>query len=216
MYKIFINEVAVYLVSEQKWRQVQSVYLNESAQEYHHVNKDFDFGSFIEKAESAEHQKDLLLIHQNLQELKDLFFSNYTIVLAAGGVVLNEKDEVLIIFRRGMWDLPKGKVDKGETIPSAAKREVLEETGLEEVEMIKPVYVEDLDQETTLHTYFEKGKRILKETYWYEMRSRGSNDTVPEAREGIEKAIWVKRNELEPYYHKTYRSLQDIIGKYLL
>src|SRR4249919_1544763 len=86
------------------------------------------------------------------------------IIKAGGGLVKNEKKEILFMFRRGKWDLPKGKLDPGESIEECAVREVVEETGLKKVEL-KHFLV------TTYHTYTENGKHILKESHWYNMLS---------------------------------------------
>ena len=81
-------------------------------------------------------------------------------IIAAGGLVINENDELLMIFRRGKWDLPKGKLDKGESIADCALREVMEETGLQQVKIEKPLGI-------TYHEYFDKRLRndVIKETY---------------------------------------------------
>ena len=75
--------------------------------------------------------------HPDLDELKKAFYKKFTIVVAAGGLVQNEKKEILLIFRRGKWDLPKGKLDKGEKLEVCAIREVEEETGLQKVRYLQ-------------------------------------------------------------------------------
>src|SRR5687768_2564827 len=67
-------------------------------------------------------------IHNDLKELKKAFQKKFTPVLAAGGLVQNEKEELLMIYRKGKWDLPKGKLDKNEKLEDCALREVMEET----------------------------------------------------------------------------------------
>src|SRR5258705_8336444 len=100
--------------------------------------------------------------HPSLEELKKAFFKKFSFIQAAGGLVLNEKKEILLIFRRGKWDLPKGKLDKGEKLEDCAIREVEEETGLKKIELVSPLT-------TTYHTYHEGTKFILKESHWYMM-----------------------------------------------
>ena len=85
--------------------------------------------------------------HPDLAELKKAFYKKFTIIQAAGGLVLNEKNKLLMIFRRGKWDLPKGKLDKGETLEDCAVREVEEETGLQSIKLISPLII-------TYQTYF--------------------------------------------------------------
>src|SRR5690606_12255253 len=89
-----------------------------------------------------------VFLHHDLEELKKTFFRKFTVIHAAGGLVLNEKGEALLIFRRGKWDLPKGKLDPGEDLATCALREVKEETGLESVEIVEPLLI-------TWHTYYE-------------------------------------------------------------
>ena len=103
---------------------------------------------------------------------------------AAGGVVFNPKGEILTMYRRGSWDLPKGKIDKGETKEIAAVREVQEETDLKEVNR-------DDFLLTTYHTYKnKKGKRVLKPTYWYKMTTQ-EMAIHPQVEEDIEVVQWI-------------------------
>src|SRR5438046_1555734 len=67
-----------------------------------------------------------ILINKDFEKLKKVFFKQFVLVQTGGGLVINEKDEVLMIFRRGKWDLPKGKIDQGESIEQCAVREVKE------------------------------------------------------------------------------------------
>ncbi|MCY7420728.1 MAG: NUDIX domain-containing protein [Chitinophagaceae bacterium] len=128
-------------------------------------------------------------------------------ILAAGGIVENEEKEILMIFRRGKWDLPKGKLDEGETIEECAVREVEEETGLRSIQQGELIDV-------TLHTYFEKGNEIEKETYWYAMKVEGDQKLVAQSEEDIEDIRWVKETELPTYLNNSYPNIVDIIEKY--
>ena len=127
------------------------------------------------------------------------------VIVAAGGVVLNEKNDILFIFRRGFWDLPKGKLDDGETIEECATREVCEETGLINIQLTSHI-------KTTFHEYFDKwiGEEVIKETHWYLMKT---TDTLlkPQISEDIEIAKWVSVNDLSSYLHNTYPSIKDVI-----
>ncbi len=113
-------------------------------------------------------------------------------VTAAGGLVVRyEADEplLLLIFRRGAWDLPKGKQDEGETVKECALREVREEVGIEELRLLKPAGM-------TVHGYPEKGRYLVKTTWWFFMRTP-ERDFTPEAREGIEAVAWVPWSEAQ-------------------
>jgi len=120
-----------------------------------------------------------ILWHPDLEKLKKAFWKHFKIVLAAGGWVVNEKDEILFIFRRGKWDLPKGKLDKGEKLEECAQREVREETGLQHIKLKDKIT-------TTFHTYDEFGKHILKESHWYRMKGKGTDKLKAQADEGIQ------------------------------
>ena len=85
-------------------------------------------------------------------------------IIAGGGVVVNEKNQVLFIYRRKKWDLPKGKLDPGEDIKACAIREVMEETGIRNLTIGKLIIV-------TTHSYEEKGLNMQKETHWFEMKA---------------------------------------------
>jgi 8-oxo-dGTP pyrophosphatase MutT (NUDIX family) len=145
-----------------------------------------------------------VFVHPDLEALKKAFFKKFTIVQAAGGLVRNDKNEALLIFRRGKWDLPKGKLDKGETLEQCAVREVIEETGLKEVQLISPLLV-------TWHTYHEGTKFILKESHWYTMKATGKQTLVPQTEEDILEIRWVKPEDLEGYFKNAFPSIVDVL-----
>ena len=149
-----------------------------------------------------------IFYHKNFEELKKSIWKKFRIVQAGGGLVLNEKKEMLFIFRRGKWDLPKGKMDKGETHEQCAVREVEEETGLKNVVLRKNLL-------TTYHTYDEGGKHILKESYWYEMSADGSQKLTPQTIEDIHEVKWVAKNNLTEILKNTFPSVKDVIEKYM-
>ena len=119
-----------------------------------------------------------------LHEFKKDFFKKFTLIQAAGGLIRNEKDEILLIFRRGKWDLPKGKLDTGETLEECAVREVEEETGLKKIKLISPLII-------TYHTYHEGARFVLKESHWYSMTVRGKQTLIPQTEEDIHEIKWV-------------------------
>ena len=145
-----------------------------------------------------------VFFHPNLEELKKAFFKKFVLVQAAGGLVRNEKDEVLMIFRRGKWDLPKGKLDKGETLEECAVREVEEETGLKNIQLTGPLLV-------THHTYHEGTRFILKESHWFSMETKSDQVLVPQAEEDIHEIKWVKNGELKQYFKNTFPSVVDVL-----
>ena len=142
--------------------------------------------------------------HPNLEELKKAFYKKFTIVLAAGGLVQNEKKEILLIFRRGVWDLPKGKLDKSEKLEDCAVREVEEETGLQKVKLLSPLTI-------TYHTYHEGARFVLKESHWYSMKVSGEQKLVPQTEEDIHEIKWVNADKLPDYMENSFPSVADVL-----
>ena len=145
-----------------------------------------------------------VFFHKDLKELKDAFFKKFTLIKAAGGFVLNENNEVLMMFRRGKWDLPKGKMDKKETFEECAIRETEEETGLKDIKLISPLI-------TSYHTYHEGSRYVLKETKWFTMNIRGEQKLIPQATEQITKLEWVKKNDVKKYLQNSFPSVIDVL-----
>ena len=130
-------------------------------------------------------------------------------IVAAGGLVSNDKGELLLIYRRGYWDLPKGKLDEGESIEACAVREVEEETGLTNVLLDKLIGI-------TYHEYFDEWKQrdVVKETHWFAMHVNGDQTLVPQQEEDIKDIKWVAQNDLGTYMQQTYINIVDIINRY--
>ncbi len=148
-----------------------------------------------------------ILWNEDLDKLKKAFFKHFKPVTAAGGLVENEKGEVLLIFRKGKWDLPKGKLDKGETIEQCAVREVEEETGLKDIVLKKLLTI-------TYHTYDEFGKHILKDSHWYNMKVNGKQTITPQTDEGITDIRWVKKKDVKNYFNNIFPSVKDVLELY--
>jgi 8-oxo-dGTP pyrophosphatase MutT (NUDIX family) len=145
-----------------------------------------------------------VFFHADLEELKKSFIKKFTLVKAAGGLVANKNNEILLIFRRGSWDLPKGKLDKGEKLEECAIREVEEETMIKNIELLAPLTI-------TYHTYHEGSRFILKESHWYSMKISDTQQGVPQTEEDIQEIKWVKKEELEPYFNKSFPSVADVL-----
>ncbi len=127
----------------------------------------------------------------------------FKIVKAAGGVVFNDNSEILMIFRLGKWDLPKGKLEKGEKFKYAAIREVEEECGISGLEITNKLDI-------SYHIHFRK-TWILKKTAWFKMYSIDKSDLVPQLEEGITKVEWVATDSLKPLTLDTYRSIREVL-----
>jgi len=134
------------------------------------------------------------------------FVKQFKVIEAAGGVVLNEQDEWLFIHRLGKWDLPKGKLEKGEKPKEAATREVSEECGIPEPAIV--AHITD-----SYHVYPLNGKRILKRTYWYLMRSTAHTGLVAQAEEGITDVRWVNTNQVAVVAADSYGSIRQVIDR---
>jgi len=130
------------------------------------------------------------------------------VIIAAGGLVTNEHGELLMIFRRGRWDLPKGKLDEGETIEQCALREVAEETGLSKLKAGALAGI-------THHTYFDtySNTDVVKETHWYRMSASSQQPLIPQTEEDITDIRWVKGKELEECLENSYENIVEIVGK---
>lgn len=197
MYKVFFNDRAVFLTDDfrrnfqeryglfYKYREKED--LEEIIQLYSHITK----------------IKSLIIFHYNIEILQEVFKSCFIPIEAAGGLVTNSDGDYLFIYRRGKWDLPKGKVDAGETFQNAAVREVMEETGLKDILLEKRLI-------STYHTYPYKKGTALKKTYWYDMYLKGNETPVPQKEEDIEEVRWFKPEELKIPFSNTYELIKDL------
>ena len=152
--------------------------------------------------------RQVLAITTNTSKVMRNFKGQVKMVIAGGGIVFNEKDELLMIHRRGKWDLPKGKIEGEEKIADGAVREVEEETG---------VLIESVSEKAihTFHAYRLKGKNSLKETSWYVMKAKpGQPKPVPQVEEDIDEVRWVKKSDLNDYQSECYLLIWDLISKY--
>ena len=145
-----------------------------------------------------------IFYHPRLEELKKAVGKKFALIKAAGGLVKNENDKALMIFRRGKWDLPKGKLNKNESIEHCAVREVEEETGLKNVELKSPLLI-------TYHTYHEGTKYILKESHWFTMNVTGEQKLTPQTEEDIFDIQWVDQKDIKSYAPKAFPLILDIM-----
>jgi ADP-ribose pyrophosphatase YjhB (NUDIX family) len=137
------------------------------------------------------------------------FCSLYTILEAAGGIVLNEQNDLLMIFRNGKWDLPKGKIEANEEKDTAAIREVYEECGVAKLGINEGPF-------TTYHVYPYYDQQVLKFTYWYKMNCGDDAVPMPQLEEGITEAKWLSYEEVENVIGKAYVSIAQLVKQYYL
>lgn len=197
MYKVFFNDRTVLLTDDfiRNFQQKYGLF-------YKYRNVD-DLREIIEFFWKLKHIDTLFLFHHDLDELQERFKACFKVVEAAGGLVRNSKGQYLVMKRRGKWDLPKGKVNPGETIPQAGIREVTEETGLQPLEIVTPLM-------STYHSYYFEEENILKRTSWFEMRYSGSEEPYPELEEDITEIRWINREDLRAVVRNTYMGVIDI------
>jgi 8-oxo-dGTP pyrophosphatase MutT (NUDIX family) len=194
---IYIKEKVIHLTDRQ---------LNSSAINYDHTPEILH--KLVESFENGDSNNESAFVYSsNLKELFRDFCQFYKIIEAAGGLVFNEENKVLAILRNNIWDLPKGKIEKGETNEDAALREVEEETGLKNIKLKRFLT-------KTYHTYFDtrKNRRVLKVSYWYEMKSK-SKVLIPQSEEGIELVQWTDLNELKAK-KPIYNNILLILNKW--
>lgn len=158
--------------------------------------------------ENSHAMENIYIVSDNIDETFGTLAAKLTHISAGGGLVENQNGEFLMIYRQGMWDLPKGKQETGEDIKTSALREVTEECGVNSLEI-------DSFIGTTFHTYMLEGTFMLKETKWYHMKYKGDGKTTPQLAENIEKAVWIKPEELSEYVNETYPSVQDVFLEFL-
>ncbi len=219
--KIFIKNIPVIITSNQDFVKT-SIYDNIFKGSDSKLNFENLTGEVLIKNATVEliDQFLVFLKQNNLKKLEEITFSvkdykaiideikkDYTIIKAAGGLVLNE-GEVLMIYRLKKWDLPKGKLDKGEKPKKAAVREVEEECNVK-VKLGKKIC-------HTWHTYKQNGRRILKKTYWYRMYCIDDTNMQPQLEENIEETKWMNEAELKEALYNTYPAIRDVFRHYYL
>lgn len=198
MYKVFFNDRVV-LLTDDFIRNFQVKFGL-----FYKYRSTEDLKELIEFYRNLKRIDTLFIFHHDLDELQERFKSCFYMVEAAGGLVCNEEGRYLIMKRRGKWDLPKGKVNSGESIPDAALREVTEECGLSNLEIISPLM-------STYHCYWLDDQSILKRTSWFDMKATGKEPLVPQSDEDITEVKWVRKEDLREITRNTYMGILDIM-----
>ena len=151
-----------------------------------------------------ESANSIIVLDKAIEAVKERFYGEFKYVLAAGGVVCNENDEALMIYRNQRWDLPKGHVDMGENDEECAVREIAEETGVKGAKIVRFLC-------NTLHAYNVYGVWEIKRTAWYELVAPTSRPT-PQTEEGITCAKWCSRAEVEQNLGETYPTICEVFA----
>ena len=197
MYKVFFNEQIIYIDSSKesepdvKWQKISD--LNKVS------------GLLVQFMQGDD---DLFLLTDKGDEILEIIKSELFYLETAGGIVENEDEELLFIYRLGYWDLPKGMIEKGETAKQAAYREIKEECGISSHKLKS--HLTD-----TYHIYEREGKMHLKKTIWFYFEQGDTNEeTVPQAEEDIELASWLSETEINLALLESYESIEDVYDAY--
>lgn len=198
MYKVFVNDVPIILSTQKDYGENYTSF----------PIKTVKFKRIIRKINAGQ----LLyvnLYHKKEEKLLYHLFKKLKVVTAAGGMVFNDKKEILFIYRNKRWDLPKGKIEKGESLEESAIREVEEETGIQDLKITG--YLQE-----TYHVFKRKDKFRLKVTHWFEMHSNFEGELVPEISEGIKKVKWKNFAKTQKALTKSYANIKLLFPKELL
>jgi 8-oxo-dGTP pyrophosphatase MutT (NUDIX family) len=199
-YKIFINNIVVILAQHKQGFLLPKRTKNITI---YHINKLSNLKKLITAVEIGSISENLIILSDDLEWLHNNFFASFKIIIAGGGLVLNQKGETLMMFRKKRWDLPKGKIEKEESIKEGAMREIEEETSVKVKRIIKKLG-------KTYHTYKLKDKWVLKETHWFLMEGDGTSKLVPQTEEDIEKVGWFDDKTIKQNLKISYVSIKDV------
>ncbi len=193
MYKVFYNSKPLILTTS----------LASNSEETPVLFLRYTSTDLILKALDAKKVKKLYLYHSNKKKLLALFQEFFPLVEAAGGLVQHKNGDFLFIYRNDKWDLPKGKIEKKEMLIDAAVREVMEETGVRDLEPIKAIT-------TTHHLFRRNGRYKLKKTFWYYMTTNYKGVLTPQLEENIEKAVWKSKKDIPKLFKNAYENIKEL------
>ncbi len=198
MYKVFFNQKPIILSTE--------IIKNDDSCPLFYIK--FSVAEKIISALKKKSISSVILYHPKKEKLIMHFNKLFPIVEAAGGLVINELNQFLFIYRNKKWDLPKGRMRKNELIIDAAVREVEEETSVKDLIVKKTLPI-------TYHIFKRNTKYKLKKTYWYLMKTSYSGKLVPQLNEGIERAVWKDKDEIQSVMKNVYKNIEVLIKEIL-
>lgn len=197
-YKVFINDDLIFFEYVDNFNEHPDRY-----SEYQLLREE-DLKEIIDKISTKTLTGKFCIPSDNPTFLFKRFAANFNTLDAAGGLVINNKNELLMIHRFGKWDFPKGHVEKNESISQAAIREVSEETAAKNLTITQKL-------SCTFHMYDNHSKMLIKRTHWYLMETNENNVLKPQLEENILAAVWVPFFTLDEYIDKTYPAYKDLI-----
>jgi ADP-ribose pyrophosphatase YjhB (NUDIX family) len=201
--KIFVNEKPIYLTNALT-KDLKELSLKNNTILIE--NKSVDATALLKKLDKKKYAV-AILQSTKIEILKNDFFSQFDIIEAAGGIVQNENKDILFIFRRGKWDLPKGKLEEGESIETCAVREIEEETGISHLTLKRKIG-------ETYHIYEEKGKTILKISHWFYFTCPSSQKMVAQTEEDIAEVKWIATQNIKEPMANTYNNIKEILATF--
>lgn len=190
MYKVFVNDCLIILTEN----------MNISTKLMKVNFEDVSFDEFIKNIFNPK-SEGICLICNDLKSCWKQFKTHFKIQKAAGGKVFNHLNEVLFIYRFDKWDLPKGKLEKGESIEQCAIREVEEECGITNLTIENKL-------KTTYHIFERNHKFILKISHWFQMKSNYSGVLKPQIEEGISEVVFKNETEIEEALNNSYENIK--------
>jgi len=207
MYKVFFNDSTIQIGGESKKSSKNNITQTIDCENYGFVKE------LISEIETDGKAINFVLQNNDIERLWDCFKSQFTEIPAAGGLVQKSDHSLLFIKRLGVWDLPKGKIDKKETPEFAAIREVQEECGVSGLKIIRPL-------DSTFHIYRSPylnfpDNLVLKETKWFLMSCDSEQTLIPQVEENIEEVRWFAIDQLDKVMGNTYSSLREFLVKTL-
>ncbi|AXT20655.1 NUDIX domain-containing protein [Flavobacteriaceae bacterium AU392] len=194
MYQVFVNDKPIVLTT-----------IDEEKEGYWNFPlKEVNIEGILNILLSKKKIKGIKLIHHKEKKLLKKFLKLLPNVVAGGGKVYNDDGKILFIYRNDKWDLPKGKVEGKESIETTAIREVEEETGVINLEIVKPL-------PTTYHIFKRNGNYKIKITYWFEMKTNYIGKLFPQENEGITKVKWLSEKKIEKAMKNSYANIKQLI-----
>lgn len=197
MYKIYVNDKPIFLTDQ---------IIEETDGFEVSTQNNFSVAEILHKLRNT-HIVGFYLYGTDLEQLWQKFTGHFKLIEAAGGLVIKDGD-LLLIHRNGIWDLPKGRVEKGETYKETAIREVTEECGINGLHIIKKIDI-------SYHIYFEHKQNKIKKTHWYYMHTDSSEIPVPQTIEGISEAKYFPIEKVKELFPNMYKNIKETILKFL-
>lgn len=198
-YKVFINNDLIFFEQKAKIDTASNL-----CSDYQIIAAD-ELPQLIENIHSKSIGGQFCVLSFDPEKEFNNFCKKFTVLEAAGGLVLNKRNDLLMIHRFGRWDFPKGHVEKNEIISQAAIREVTEETGANNLVISQKL-------NCTYHMYDNHNNFVIKKTHWYLMKTDYTGSLKPQLEEDILAAVWVPNYAIQEYMDTSYPALKELVA----